>query len=338
MRGLRGKRYIKMFILFFLLIFNLIYISTISADITKTNQSDEMIIVSRIGGDYSNIQNAINEAKEGSIIFIKKGIYTEVIDIDKKLTIIGENKYSTIINPISKDNKYAIKLEVSNITLKNLSITNGGSGLYTSGVRICSSNSRIYNCNFYDNPIGIAIFSNKNIIENCVFWNCKDEGIALIGTNISNCNFNKIMNCTFFNNCDGIELQYSSNNLIENCSIFNNTHTGIDAINKMNNGNIIRNCEINNNKVNGIYFSSSNDNKLISCNISNNKGGNIILSENSSNNILFEIKNNSSNYKINDDNSLLELNENNINDKFISLINTIFNFLPNLKQYFINYY
>ena len=37
-----------------------------------TNLSDKIIIVSRFGGDYSNIQNAINEANEGSIIFIKK--------------------------------------------------------------------------------------------------------------------------------------------------------------------------------------------------------------------------------------------------------------------------
>jgi len=176
-------------LLFFLLIVDLIYITNISADISVNNFSKNLIIVSKFGGDYSNIQEAINQASEGSTILVKTGVYTEIIDINKKITIIGENKFSTIISPISQENKYAIRLGAPDIILKNLSITNKASGLYTTGVRISAHKSKIYNCNLYDNPIGVAIFSNENIIDNCVFWNCKDEGIAMIGTKISKCDF-----------------------------------------------------------------------------------------------------------------------------------------------------
>ena len=75
MRGLRGNRCINIFFIFFLLTFDLIYISTISADLNVTNISGKIVIVSRFGGDYTNIQKAINEANEGSIIFIKNLIF-----------------------------------------------------------------------------------------------------------------------------------------------------------------------------------------------------------------------------------------------------------------------
>ncbi len=334
-----------MFFLLFLLIVDLIFITNISADISIDNLPENIVIVSRFGGDYSNIQDAINHASDGSTIIIKTGIYTEILDINKKVNIIGENKFSTIINPISEENKYAIRLGVSDIVLKNLSIKNGASGLYTTGVRISADNSKIYNCNLYDNPIGVAIFSNENIIDNCIFWNCKDEGIAMIGTKISKCDFNIISNCTFYNNCDGIELQFSSNNLIENCSIFNNSHTGIDAIVSSNNGNILKNCDIYNNKVNGIYISSSSYNEIISCSFWGNNDGNIIITDDSTENLLIDLEqkeillknekiNLDKNIEYNQRNKINEINKNNEENNsknFNNLIEMILNIMPILK-------
>jgi parallel beta-helix repeat protein len=333
---MRGIRKISLFVLLFLIL-DIIFIPKILADSQPTNSLDNIIIVGKNDGDFLYIQEAINNAPIGSIIFIREGIYNETLNLNKKLTIIGENRFNTIINPTSEENKYAIKLGVSDIIIKNLSISNSAAGIYTTGLRINADKTKILNCNIYENPIGLAIFSNENRIDNCMFWNCRDEGIALIGTKISKCDYNVISNCTFFNNCDGLELQFSSNNLIENCSIYNNSHTGIDAIISSNNRNLIKKCKIYNNKVNGIYITSSFNNEIIKCIFWNNSDGNIIMS-NDSNNI--NIDNEEIEF-LNQNDKLINLNiENNKdfenynitnNNILNSIIEIILNIMPFLK-------
>ena len=261
-------------------------IATIHAEnIPLENNLKQSIIVSKNGdGDYTTIQEAVDNAPEGSIVYVKKGSYSEIINIKKELSLIGEDKANTVINPISEKNKYAICLGAPGSIIKNFSITNGASGLYTTGIRISALKTEIYNCNIYDTPVGIASWNSDGIINNCTFWGCEDEGIALIGNSLSNCNRNQITNCIFYENCDGIELQYSSNNTISDCEFYENTHTGIDAIASSNNNNTISNCKIYNNEVHGIYLSASSDNKILDCSISKNNDGNIIMNEYSRNN------------------------------------------------------
>lgn len=237
-------------------------------------------------GDYASIQEAIDNSIEGSIIYVKTGEYPEIINVDKKMSLIGENKDNTIINPISTKNKYAIRLGASDVTLKGFSITNGAPGLYTQAIRISSPDTEIQDCNIHDTPVGIVIWTSNNIVDNCEFWGCEDEGIALIGTTYTECNNNKITSCLFYENCDGIELQRSSNNIIQNCDFYDNTHSGIDAIVSSNNQNIIIDCRIYDNEVHGIFLSSSSDNLIKNCIISNNDDGNVITAKNSENNVI----------------------------------------------------
>jgi len=255
-----------------------------SETINQTNDNSFILVDKNGNGEYTSIQEAINYATAGSTIYIKKGEYPEIIQIKKTITLIGEDKDSTLINPISEENKYSIYVGAPNIKIKNIGITNEAIGLYSQGIKISSKNTEIDNCKIFNTPVGIAIWTNENKINNSVFYGCKDEGIALLGSIDNPCNNNLISNCIFYNNCDGIELQYSSYNKILNCKFYNNTHTGIDAIASDNNENIISNCEIINNRVNGIYLSSSYNNKIIDCYIKDNSGGDIIMNKYSENN------------------------------------------------------
>lgn len=326
--------------LFILILLELpIFTNAYAQYISEENNDVYYIMVDTKGnGDYTSIQEAIENVPEDTTIYIREGTYSEIISIRKKVKLIGEDKDKTIINPISQENKYAIRLGAPEITISNLCITNGAPGIYTTGIYVSASKIQIQNCNFYDNPIGIAIWTSNNSIENCSFWGCSDEGIALLGSKYSKCEDNKIINCEFYDNCDGVELQYSSNNIIADCEFYNNTHSGIDAIGSYNDNNIISRCKIYDNRVHGIYLSSSSENQIVYCSVTNNKDGNIVITKDSYNNVIKEsIQNDELKQDILTQDST---DKSNINYEFDSLISNrkkilerFYNIISNLKIY-----
>ncbi|MEM0467286.1 MAG: right-handed parallel beta-helix repeat-containing protein [Candidatus Thermoplasmatota archaeon] len=214
---------------------------------------------------YQSIQDAINYAPPGSTIYISSGIYNEALMITKPLTIIGENKDNTILASTSEKNSYALQVTANTVVINQLSITNQGTGLYATGIKITGSHTLLEHCSFYNTPIGIALWSSDNIIRSCSFQNCSDEGIALLGSNIQPVTNNQILNCVFINNCDGIELQHSFNTYISTCSFLMNTHAGIDCIGTGNSKITINQCIFTENPVFGIYLSGSSYCEIISC-------------------------------------------------------------------------
>lgn len=122
------------------------------------------------------------------------------------------------------------------------------------GIRLVSTNELIQNKIFVNIPIGVVSFFGNTTIRNCIFINCSDEGILLIGNN------NIVDNCKFYKCGDGIELQSSSNNQITN-NLFVDNHCGIDAIYNSNNNNQINNNMFKDNFM-GIYFKESENNNF----------------------------------------------------------------------------
>ena len=252
------------------------------ASASPSDYSKDSIIVT----PQDCLQNIIDNAPEYATIYLSPGTYTEQFTINKPLTLRGHSKETTHIIVTTKQNKPAITISETGATLQNLSITNNGPGIYTTGVRIIASQTTIYNCHFYNTPVGIALWSSNNTITYTSFTNCTDEGIVLLSSSYQKADNNTIQFCTFTNNCDGIELQKSSYNTITNCLFKQNTHDGIDAIGNDNNHNIIANCTILDNNVHGIYFSQSNNNRIQNCIISNNTDGNVYFMPNSPTNTI----------------------------------------------------
>lgn len=210
------------------------------------------------------LQETINQAQPGSTIQIPSGTYTEVLTINKPLHLKGEGP-TTKISPTSSQNGYSISITAVDVTLSNLDITNDGTGLYTTGIKISAAHTTIQDCTFHDTPIGIALWSSQNTISHCEFLRCDDEGIVLLGTSESPCSDNRISSCLFEQNCDGIELQYAAFNTIKECRFLQNTHAGIDAIASKNNNNIITQCEFTGNQGFGLYLAQSSNNQITDC-------------------------------------------------------------------------
>lgn len=276
MISLKRKKFV-MSVFFFICTFFIVINPNISAE---KNDSIEIKV-----SPHQNIQDIINSIPAFSTIRFSKGTYSTPLTIDKPLTLIG-NTTDTNFIITTKPNNAGIILKSSFIKLSNITVMNTAVGLYTTAIRINSPNCKITNCTIRNTPIGVAVWNNNTKIDDTTFINCSDEGILLISTSISKSNHNRINNCNFYNNCDGIELQQSCYNTFSNCIFENSTHSAIDGICKNNNYNLISNCIINNSSVHGIYFSSSKHNKIKNCSFSNNNEGNIHFTHNSKKNIV----------------------------------------------------
>ena len=204
-------------------------IAYLPANLTyKTNFSNGRILY--VGGDgegnYTNIQDAINDANDGDTIFVYDDSfpYCENLVINKSIQLIGENKNVTIIGKDSEEN--VLSIFANNVVIRNFTIK--GSYMPKAGIYISGSiGNKISNCVLRDNGIGILIeeATKINIVKCDIFDNL--EGIY-----IEVSSENKICSCIVHDNYEGISIygnsEYVFNNSIENCSIYSNDDYGIE--------------------------------------------------------------------------------------------------------------
>ena len=148
-------------------------------------------------GNYSSIQDAIEDANDGDTILVYSGVYKENIEISymRDLTIIGENMENTIIDGnFNKDNVVTL-YHSDYIKLANFTIRNSGQSHYYSGLEsYYSGYCEILNCKFENNFHGIIVFrSDYNKIKNCIFNNLQGQSILITVYS----DYNEIKNCQF---------------------------------------------------------------------------------------------------------------------------------------------
>jgi nitrous oxidase accessory protein NosD len=133
-------------------------------------------------GNYTTIQEAINNASNGDNLFVFEGFYEEQINVDKSLKIEGENKTNTYIHGgfyISNDN----------VIIQNFNITYG------------------YMLNSVDTGshyFGLYVLSSNNSFYNNIFWNISgdtgdytENGGNAAGIYLNNCSNNNVSNNVF---------------------------------------------------------------------------------------------------------------------------------------------
>ena len=163
-----------------------------------------------------SIQNAINSAQPQDTIFVHVGTYYEHVIVNKTVSLIGENRDSTII-----DGNYTGT--VMNITAGNVNITGFTiqNGIYPWGGIILyhSNNSRLIGNNVLNSYMGIELeYSSNNIlVNNTASYNA--VGIRLLYS--SN---NMLVDNTVSRNNYGINLDASSDNILSNNVMVGNSH------------------------------------------------------------------------------------------------------------------
>jgi parallel beta-helix repeat protein len=227
-----------------------------------SNESSENKKILYVGGNgpgnYSYIQNAIDDANPDDTIFVFNGTYSTLefsfygIYIDKSITIIGEDKNKTIIDG---GGDFVEIVHISNTNFVNISgftIQNGicGIGIYDSSNNLIKGNiitawqygiglTDTYNNTIIRNKItnlslgGLAISgSSNNIIKENTFTNCSHRSIRLYESSDNNIITDNIISTTDY----GINLEDSSDyNTISGNIFFENELNSISISNTSNN-------------------------------------------------------------------------------------------------------
>jgi len=204
-------------------------------------------------GNYSNIQDAVDNASDGDIVFIydDSAPYVELIDINVSIHLIGEDKHTTII-----DGDYdgtVITVRSDDVDISNLFIRYGG--FVHSGIQISANNITISNCIFEMHPHDSIVLSHAsyNTISNCTFL------FNMQGIHFFNSQFNTITDCDFTGNLYPIWFEDSHYNEILHCTI-NESWWSIDL--DRSNKNTIYNNVITTN-YDGIWMRDSQYNSIL---------------------------------------------------------------------------
>ena len=214
-------------------------------------------------GNYSSIQEAINNATNGDTIFVYNNTYNENVDTKlKKITLLGEDRDTTIItgsaaNPV-------LKIGTSDTTLSGFTLIGTPTGIIIQ-VASLSENIFITNNLIKDGSNGIvlsATTSKVTITGNTIKNN------AFIGIQLQSSSYDIIQGNTIENNgAQGIDLSLNSNhNSFLNNSIMNNAKEAILISGIASTENSIEGNNIYQNQI-GVRFTSAGSNKIQSNNI-----------------------------------------------------------------------
>jgi parallel beta-helix repeat protein len=190
--------------------------------------------------NYSTIQKAINAAQNGDTIFVFSDTYNGNILVNKTVTIIGEDKDTTIIEGDLTENN--IKITADSVVIKSFTIKKGIIGVYI----IKSSGHEIKNNIIKSNWEAIGLFqvTDSKISQNTLSDNYFE------GINPVESNENIIVGNEIKNNLYGLLLTESCNNSIYENTLRGNTR-GIEALDQSYDNKIFHNNLISNDEDNG---------------------------------------------------------------------------------------
>ncbi len=240
----------------------------------QTSQASKTLVVPQ---DYPTIGEAVNHASAGDRILVQNGVYNENIQIDKSLTLEGQNKADTIImgsggsTPTSVLTLAANDIRVSGLTIE--SVTYANTSKYAYGIWVEGDNCKIIGNIIQKTYLGIfsSTQSSTTITQNTITGSIKD-GIRFCAGSQTNISYNDI----FANAVSGIALGGYSNTVEGNNLEKNTRGLGLGASNSV----VFNNTFVSNTE-SGVFLSGSK-NVIVANEIAGNKYGVYITTQGAS--------------------------------------------------------
>ncbi|MGA3191763.1 MAG: S8 family serine peptidase [Candidatus Bathyarchaeia archaeon] len=259
----------------------------------------------RVPSDYGTIQGAVNAANEGDTILVASGTYHENVQIvTSGLTIIGENKTSTVIDGGGKGNVVSVtadKVEIDGFTIQNGGKDNVGISLLGSDANTINNtviigntyglfldtspsttarNNAITNNTFNFGLYGESLMDFIQDIDSsntvagkpiCYIVNQTGSSVPTDAGYVAVVNSTDInvMDANLTGNYEGVLFAYSSWSVVQNVNASNNS---VDVFLYESLNNSVTDTLLTNSDE-GIYLLSSDNNTIASSNLSNNTYG-----------------------------------------------------------------
>jgi len=193
---------------------------------------------------FVSIQQAINEAENGSVIYVPPGVYYEHVVVNKTISLVGENVSTTIIDGSNAGT--VVRIVADNVSIRGFTVRNSGWGWYKNGIYVYRADNCEIRSNFLFNNchnIRLNCSRDSRVLDNTIegtgygirlisSFNC-----TAIGNSVSDCigavHLQNATSCVvrrnhFTQNSQGVRL-YSpcAYNKITTNTVYNNTYEGM---------------------------------------------------------------------------------------------------------------
>jgi parallel beta-helix repeat protein len=213
--------------------------------------------------DFQKIQEAIDAASDGDTISVRAGIYYEKVIVDKSVSLVGEDRETTIV--YGNGTQYALSIWAQHVSLAGFAVTNA-----TAGIRIETSNCTISNVKVFGTYVGIWTYESAycvisdSLIINQTIHHGEWEDFGGWGIFLESSWFYDI-NRNIFENIESAGVAIMGVYVLVKNNTFNDTGVGVIA--RARASTVVQN-QIENSSW-GIYLSDSLDNSISGNSITN---------------------------------------------------------------------